>query len=151
MTRFRRNPSNEPSIPAVDGVATSVKYLLSASARYAGARVRLLLLEARLAAEDTKGPLVLCLIAAAGLAAGSLLMLTALVLGVARLFMNGDAALASAVLGGVLLTTAFLMLVKALKSIRAQELFPVTKSEFNVDKQWINELPQRAPGNNGRS
>ncbi len=151
MTRFTRYPSDEPSTTPVDGVASSVKHLLSASARYTSARVRLLMLEARLAAADTKGALVLCLLAAAGMMAGSLLLVVAIVLWVARLFMNGDTALASAVLGVVLLITTFFLLRKSLKSISAQDLFPVTKSEFNVDKQWINELPQRTPGTNGRS
>ena len=151
MTRSTRYPSDEPSTAPVDGVASSVKHLLSASARYTSARVRLLMLEARLAAEDTKGALALCLFAAAGMMAGSLLLVVAIVLWVARLFMNGDTALASAVLGVVLLITTLFLLRKSLKSISAQDLFPVTKAEFNVDKQWLQELPRRTPGTNARS
>ena len=151
MTRSPRYRSDEHAAPPADGVVSSFKHILSASGRYASARARLLALEARLAAEDTKGALVLCLIASAGMMAGSVLLVVAIVLWTARLFMNGDNALASAVLGGVFLITAIFLFGKARKSIRAQSLFPVTHAEFNVDKQWLQELPQITPGTNGRS
>lgn len=127
-----------------------MKQLLSASGRYASARARLLLLEGRLAAGDMKGALILVFVALAGLIAGALFVGVAVVLWVARLFMEGDTALASGVIGAVCLATAVILMWRALRMVSAQNFFPVTKAEFNLDKQWLHELPQNAQGSNGR-
>lgn len=148
--RFTEYEVHDRTTAPADGVALSVKHLLSASGRYVSARVRLLILEARLAAGEMKGALVLCLLAAAGLLTGGVLLVVAIVLWVARLLMGGDTALASGVIGLVLLGIAFFLLSRARRSVSAQNLFPVTKAEFNLDKQWLHELPQKPPGSNGR-
>ena len=150
IMRFTQYPPDEQSTPHVDGVATSVKKLLSASGRYTSARVRLLLLETRLAAGDMKGALVLFIFALAGLLAGAFFLAVALVLWIARLFLAGDTALASGIIGGLLLGTAAFLIWRARRLISAQNLFPVTKAEFNLDKQWLHELPQKTHGPNGR-
>ena len=127
-----------------------MKQLLSASGRYMSARARLLALEARLAAGDMKGALLLFIFALAGLLAGALFLSVAIVLWVARLFLEGDTALASGIIGGVFLGLALFLVWRGRRLISAQNLFPVTKAEFNLDKQWLHELPQKTHGPNGR-
>ena len=150
IMRFTQHPPDDQATPHADGVASSVKQLLSASGRYASARARLLLLEARLAAGDVKGALILFILALAGLLAGAVFVSVAVVLWVARLFLAGDTALASGIIGGVLLGLAIFLIWRARRLISAQNLFPVTKTEFNLDKQWLHELPQKTRGSNGR-
>ena len=150
MMRFTQYPPVDQATSQTDGVAPSVKHLLSASGRYVSARARLLMLEARLAAGDIKGALLLSLLAVTGLMAGSVLLIVAVVLWVARLFLDGDTALASAILGVVLLGAAFLLFWRARRSLSAQNLFPVTKDEFNLDKQWLHAIPQKSNGSNDK-
>lgn len=148
MRSTRYAPDEEKTPPG--GVSSSVKQLLSATGRYASARGRLLVLEGKLAASDVKGALLLFVLALAGLLAGALFLSVALVLWVARLFMNGDTALASGVVGVVMIATAVFLAWSARRKLSAKNLFPVTKAEFNLDKQWLQDYPQKTHGSNGR-
>lgn len=148
--RFRERHTNDQSAIPADGVVSSIRHMASAGGRYVGARARLLLLEARLAAGDLKGSLVLCIIAAAGFIAGLILLMVAVVLWVARFFMAGDTALASGVIGIVLLGAGFLLVWCVRRSLGSKDLFPVTKSEFNLNTQWLHELREKPPGSNGK-
>jgi len=124
-----------------EGVRTSVKQVVSASARYAVARMRLAVLETKLAARDVKKATLFLTIALIGALTGFALLITGLVLWVARLLLNGNTAAASAIIGAVLLAGAFFLSRGALRSMRGKSFYPVTKTELNRDKQWLHKLP----------
>jgi uncharacterized membrane protein YqjE len=126
---------------ANEGVRTSVKQIISASGRYASARVRLMLLETRLAAMDVKKATIFLGIAAAGALTGFVMLAAGLVLWIARLFLNGNTAAASALTGAVLLGIAALFTWTGLRSVRGKSFYPVTRTELNRDKQWLHKLP----------
>lgn len=138
---FPRSESGDGTNDHHEGVRTSVKQIVSASARYAGARLRLAMLETKLAARDVRRATLFLTLAAFGALTGFALLIAGLVLWIARLFLSGNTAAASAIIGFVLLAGAFFLSRGALRSMKGKSFYPVTKTELNRDKQWLHKLP----------
>ena len=126
------------SAPGSDsGVVASVRHIVSAAGRYAGAMTRLLLLEGRSAVRESAKPLLFFAVAAAGGLFGGLLLTTALVLWIAQQWLQGNYAAACALTGLTFLAVAVLFVRQARRSLHARSFFPVTKTELHRDKQCL--------------
>ena len=124
-----------------EGVRASVKQVAVATAQYASARLRLAALETRLAAGQVKTAAVLMVGALIGGLAAAGLLMTGLVIWLARTVFNGDTAAASAAVGVVLLVAVFFAIRAAMKSLKGKSFYPVTRTELNRDKEWLHQLP----------
>jgi uncharacterized membrane protein YqjE len=116
----------------------SAKRLLSAAVKYGEARGKLLALEAKVAARGLKAGLIMYGAAAVCAIAAAAVLIAAMVAGLTALLphANGALACATVLLGGA----AFLLLRLGRQRLRAQNLFPATRTELESDKQWLKNL-----------
>jgi uncharacterized membrane protein YqjE len=119
------------------GIVSSVRHVLTAAGRYAGARTKLFLLESRAAARDSTKALLFYAVAAAGGFFGGLLLTAALVVWIAQQWLQGNYAAACAFTGLTFLAVAALLVRRARRALQAGNFFPVTKAELHRDKQWL--------------
>ena len=107
-----------------------------AAGRYAGARIRLFLLEGRFAARESAKLLLLFAAAATAGLFGGLLITTALTLWIAQQWLQGNYAGACALTGLTFFAAAVILLRRARRALLGCSFFPVTQAELQRDKQW---------------
>jgi hypothetical protein len=122
---------------SVPGSKTSAKQLLAAVLRYANARGRLAALEAKIAWTEMKTGLVLMGAAAVALAAAFAVITAGLVLLLIQWLPQGNGAAACGVVAGIMILAALVMLRLGRKALGAQNFFPVTRAEIQIDQQCL--------------
>jgi uncharacterized membrane protein YqjE len=139
MALFHVSTHHPDTLPH-PGAVVSMKKLIAALTRYLDARVRLLTLETKLVARDVKSGVLM--LGVAGLLAGTafLVLAAALVLWLTEWLPHGNGAAACGIVAGLFLVVAGFLVWRGRRSFQGQNWLPVTRTEFNTDKQWLKEL-----------